>query len=62
MSTLEDEFVAASREVAKSLPMRLGGQAAENGYSSAYQALVKAGKAPQIRSKYRNAKTSKSVR
>ena len=30
-----------------------GGQAAENAYGAAYQKLVKAGEAPQLRRKYR---------
>jgi hypothetical protein len=31
-----------------------GGQAAENAYGAAYQQLVRMGKAPQLRRKYRS--------
>lgn len=55
-------FEEASKKIREQLPMRVGGQAAENGYSSAYQALVGEGKAPQLRRKYRVYKPSKLVR
>lgn len=46
-------FNAASVAVKKSLPMKQGGSGAETQYTEAYQALVRAGLAPQIRQKYR---------
>jgi hypothetical protein len=43
----------ASASLRRGLPMSKGGAKAEQAYSSAYQALVQAGLAPQLRRKYR---------
>lgn len=50
---LEQAMDAASRNVAKCLPVQSGGGGAENAYAQAYQALVRAGLRPQLRKKYR---------
>ena len=53
MDKLTMDFESASKGIKKQLPMKMGGSAAEKNYSAAYQALVKAGLAPQIKKKYR---------
>lgn len=50
---LRSNFSAASTKLRAGLKMATGGSAAENDYSTTYQALVAAGLAPQIRRKYR---------
>lgn len=50
---LERNLEAASRDLRKALPTTKGGVGNENNYSAAYQALVRAGVRPQLRSKYR---------
>ena len=62
MSDSHTRFEAASKKLRDQLPVRQGGQAAENDYSAAYQSLVSEGAAPQIRRRYRVYKPSKSVR
>ncbi len=47
------EFDVISAKLARALPMSKGGAKTENAYDSAYQALVQAGLAPQLRWKYR---------
>jgi hypothetical protein len=59
---LHRRFEAATARVHEQLHLRQGGQAAENEYSAAYQALVKAGLAPQLRARYRTASETKLVR
>jgi hypothetical protein len=46
-------YDAASREIQKQLVTNQGGKRAETVYGQAYQALVAAGGAPQIKQKYR---------
>lgn len=50
---LRSAYNAASAQVAKCLRMSAGGSKAEQKYGRAYQALVRAGLAPQIRARYR---------
>ena len=51
---LLSNFEAASKKVRQALGAKQGGAAAESQYGDAYQALVRAGLAPQIRKKYRS--------
>lgn len=50
---LRNQFEIASKKVKQALNSPKGGLAAENEYSAAYQKLVKAGLAQQIRKRYR---------
>jgi hypothetical protein len=47
------EYDAARKEVEKALPTSNGGKRAEVNYADAYQRLVRAGLAPQLKRKYR---------
>lgn len=47
------EFEAASKNVQKALIANQGGKKAEIAYGEAYQGLVVAGLAPQLRKRYR---------
>lgn len=48
-----DAFERASRKVKQCLGLKSGGAGAETDYSVAYQGLVRANLAPQLRGKYR---------
>jgi hypothetical protein len=50
---LERAFTRASDRLRECKRARTGGVAAEVEYGAAYQRLVRAGKAPQLRAKYR---------
>ena len=53
IKTLWAAFEAASRKVKQQLGLKSGGGGAENEYSTAYQALVRAGLVSQLRGKLR---------
>lgn len=46
-------FEAASKRLKQATPTNNGGAGNENAYAAAYQRLVQAGLAPQLRGKYR---------
>jgi hypothetical protein len=51
---LLDKYEIASKKIKQQLNSPKGGSSAEAEYSAAYQALVKAGLAMQIKKKYRS--------